>query len=185
MSDSRSDDPGVTRRAAIAWAAPVVAAAVGAPGATASAPRRLEVGPYVGLFLDSLSSGNFILELRAAHSGPIGAPVELLSDARMDVTTEHDVAHWSEWLLVDGPHSAHLVVPAGSYRSGGMYTDRDGRVMQVASLGPGRMYCALTPLPSGSFRVTATVTRGPVAPETKGEAPAFLGLPTRTVSVDV
>jgi hypothetical protein len=187
MIDSRRDDGRITRRAALAMAcaAPVVAAAVGAPGAAASAPPPLEVGPYVGLFLDSLSSGNFIVELRAAHTGVSGAPVELLSDARMDVTTEHDVGHWSEWLVVDGPRSAHLVVPAGSYPSRGMYTDRDGLLMQVAPLGPGKMYCALTPVPPGGFRVTATVTRGPVAPETKGDAPAFLGLPTRTILVDV
>ncbi|ROS29805.1 hypothetical protein EDF22_1557 [Rathayibacter sp. PhB127] len=187
MSGSRSDGPGVTRRAAIAMVctAPVLAAAVGAPGPAATAPRPLEAGPYVGLFLDSLSSGNFIVELRAACSGESGAPVELLSDARMDVTAEHDVEHWSEWLVVDRPRSAHLVVPAGSYRSRGTYTDRDGRVMQVAPLGPGRMYCALTPVPPGGFRVTATVTRGPVSPETKGEAPAFLGLPSRTILVDV
>ncbi|NRG39323.1 hypothetical protein GTU73_10575 [Rathayibacter sp. VKM Ac-2804] len=187
MSDSRPDVPGVTRRAAMAmaWSAPVIATAVGAPAAAASAPRPLEVGPYVGLFLDSLSSGNFVLELRAAHSGPPGAPVELLSDARMDVTAEHDVGHWSEWLVVDRPRCAHLVIPAGSSPSRGMYTDREGRLMQVAPLGPGRMFCALTPLPPGRFRVTATVTRGPVSPETTGEAPAFLGLPTRTVLVDV
>ncbi|MCJ1703918.1 hypothetical protein [Rathayibacter sp. VKM Ac-2926] len=187
MSGNRSDDPGVTRRAALAMAcaAPVLAAAVGAPRSAATTPRPAEAGPYVGLFLDSLSSGNFIVELRAARSGASGASVELVSDARMDVTTEHDVEHWSEWLVVDHPRSAHLVVPAGSYRSRGTYTDRDGRVMQVASLGPGRMYCALTQVPPGGFRVTATVTRGPVSPETKGEAPAFLGLPTRTIIVDV
>lgn len=182
-----SSPSGVTRRTtvALAWATPVIAAAVSAPGAAASAPRPLEVGPYVGLFLDPQPSGTFVLEIKAAQSGPPGSPVVLLGDARVDVTAEHDIAVWPEGLVVDGPRSGHFPIPAGSYESRGMYTDREGRLMQVAPVGSGPLFCTLAALPKGRFSVTATVTRGPVSPETEGDVLSFLGLPTRTVVVDV
>lgn len=195
MSDDRRDDArfeerdgterGVTRRAAVvaaAWTTPVVATAVAAPGAAASAPVPVDEGPYVGLFLIPLRTGEFRVDLRVARSGAAGAPVALADEARVDITTEHDMETWAAGIVVDGPRSAHFLLPAGLYPSAGTYTGKDGVTLQIARIA-GSGYSRFTRLPKGRFAVTATVTRGRVHPGSDPKAQTALGFGTQSLGI--
>jgi hypothetical protein len=160
----------------------VVSAAVAAPGAAASAPVPVDQGPYVGLILLDGLAGEFRVDLRVARSGAAGAPVVLADEARIDITSEHDIESWSGGIVVDGPRTGHLLLPAGTYPSAGTYTGKDGVTLQIARIA-GSGYSRFTPEPKGRFAVTATVTRGRVHPGSDPKAQTALGFGTQSLSI--
>ncbi|AZZ51626.1 hypothetical protein C1I64_05915 [Rathayibacter festucae DSM 15932] len=198
MPDARRDDArfeekdgaerGVSRRAAVvaaAWTTPVVSAAVAAPGAAASAPAPVHQGPYVGLFLTAgPRAGEFEVEVRVAGSGPDGAPVTLLTDASVDITTNHDVETWWPGFVVDGPRAATIPIPAGTYTHVGEYVGKDGVLLNI-SIVRYPSGSRLSRTPAGEFSITATVTVGRVYPGADAVARRYIGFPTQTVTVVV
>ncbi|MCJ1687217.1 hypothetical protein [Rathayibacter sp. VKM Ac-2927] len=160
-SDDRptSIPPGVARRTAIAaaWTTPVIAAAVAAPGASAS---PVGAGIFAGVSISSsLGEGRFfVLVLLNTTATTTTTDVVFGEDVRVDIAAEHDVASWGEGVVADGPRSGHLVIPAGSHPVTNSY-ETEGR---LAAEFTRVCFCELTASPKGSFTVSATVTRGPL-----------------------
>ncbi|QHF24410.1 hypothetical protein GTU73_10595 [Rathayibacter sp. VKM Ac-2804] len=178
-----SPAPGLQRRTALAgaWTIPVIAAAVSAPGAAASAPPSAE-GPFVGVVLTRSAEAidEFVVEVRVARTGPAGSPVVLPLEARIDITTDHDVDVWSGGIVADGPRAGRLVIPPGSYRNVGSIALEDTATLQLGSAASG-LSSTFSPLPKGLVTVTATVTRGPVYTGTDGRGYGAIGLASRTI----
>ncbi|AZZ52100.1 hypothetical protein [Rathayibacter festucae] len=160
------DDPrppihpsGVARRAAVAaaWSAPVIAAAVAAPGASAS---PVAAGAFAGVSIGvGAGDGRFVvLVLLTTTATTTATDLVFGEDVRVDITAEHDVASWGEGVVVDGPRAGHVSIPAGSHPITSTY-QTEGRLAAVARRA---FFCRLTASPTGSFAVSAAVTRGPL-----------------------
>ena len=184
---------GFTRRSglAVAWSAPVVAAAVSAPGAAASAAPSTD-GPFVGVIVNeinpSIGMGDFQIQVNIGVTGPAGAPVLLPVDARVDVSTDQDVLNWGSAYVVDGPRAAHILIPSGSYPWRGGTTLADGSNFAVARPFPGfpdstQLLARFVRFPAGAHRVTATVTSGPTYAGADGNIRSVIGEPTTTKTV--
>lgn len=152
---------GVARRAAVAaaWSAPVIAAAVAAPGASAS---PVAAGGFAGVSIGAgAGDGRFVvlvLLTTTATTTTTTADLVFGEDVRVDVTAEHDVASWGEGVVADGPRAGHVSIPAGSHPITTTY-ETEGRLAAVARRA---FFCRLTASPTGSFAVSAAVTRGPL-----------------------
>ncbi|QHC58468.1 hypothetical protein [Rathayibacter sp. VKM Ac-2760] len=170
------DRRGPARRTAVAaaWSVPVIAAALTAPAAAASAPGvpfsrgtplHLDDGPFVGFVLraDPAAAGRFGLELRVSASVELGAPVVLAAEARVDLTTDHDVSAWADGIVADSPRTAHVLLPAGAYPTDGRISvDGKGQEYLSVVITGKRLVSQLSALPRGRATVTASVTSGPV-----------------------
>lgn len=194
MPDATENDSatrgGFTRRAglAAAWSSPVIAAAVSAPGAAASGVSPSDP-PYIGVFLAAVPDVPGSFRILARIGGPaaeFGTPLLLSVPSRIDFVAEHDVSFWGEGIVVDGPRSAHLEIPAGTYRTSVATDLRDGStfvvgdlIAQPAALG------TFTPDPSGTYAVTGSVTRGPVYSGDEQSVFAALGRTTSSALVTV
>ncbi|NRG42816.1 hypothetical protein GTU73_12355 [Rathayibacter sp. VKM Ac-2804] len=156
--------PDLLRRSAlaVAWSTPVIAAAVAAPGAAASTSVD---GTFVGVQVlappDAVGRFDVVLFLNARAR--VGSPVVLRRQARFTITTDQDVARWSEWVVPDGPRASHIVVPPGTYPSTASYTI-NGVSTVVADAGVRSYVSYLQEDPPGRHRVRAAVERGPVYP---------------------
>ncbi|ROQ05346.1 hypothetical protein EDF54_1963 [Rathayibacter sp. PhB93] len=152
--------PGVARRTAVtaAWTTPVVAAAVAAPGASAS-PAPVVTSTFVGVSVDTYAVGSFGVTAYINMTGITGSTVQLKEETWVDIVTDHDVSHWNSRFITIGPRAARLVVPVGPY-----IVDRTYRIGgQTVSVSFYETFTSqLSAEPKGRFTVTATVTRGPV-----------------------
>ncbi|NQX17082.1 hypothetical protein [Rathayibacter sp. VKM Ac-2857] len=185
--DSENDSAttrGFSRRAGLtaAWSAPVVAAALSAPGASASTVTP-SGAPWLGVFLgpDRAVPAAFTLVVRlGGPAAEFGTPLTLPVDSRVDIVSEHDVAAWGDGIVPDGPRNAHVPIAAGVYRTNVATNLLDGSTFVVGDLiRQPATPSVFTPLPSGTFTVTATVTQGPVYP---GAEEAVFGALGRTSS---
>ncbi|NQX05885.1 hypothetical protein HQQ82_14385 [Rathayibacter sp. VKM Ac-2856] len=168
---------------AVAWTAPVLAAAVSAPGAAASTVPPEDPGPFVGLRI--LPRGAlFSIEVSVGTIAESFTPVVLPVEARVDIVSEQDVEGWGQGVVVDSPRTGHILIPAGEYRSAVSVSLSGGRKFQVKQAVP-TSTSSLSTSPTGTYRVTATVTRGPVYTGTEGDIIATLGATSQTVSITV
>ncbi|MCJ1704990.1 hypothetical protein [Rathayibacter sp. VKM Ac-2926] len=141
-----------------AWTTPVVAAAVAAPGASAS-PAPVTASTFVGVKVSTYVVGTFGVTAYINMIGTTGSTVQLNEETWVDIATDQDVSHWDSGLMAIGPRAARLVVPVGPYRVDRTYLIGG----QTASVSFNETYTSnLSAEPKGRFTVSATVTRGPV-----------------------
>jgi hypothetical protein len=137
----------------------VIAAAVAAPGASAS---PVAAGGFAGVSIGAgAGDGRFVvlvLLTTTATTTTTTADLVFGEDVRVDVTAEHDVASWGEGVVADGPRAGHVSILAGSHPITTTY-ETEGRLAAVARRA---FFCRLTASPTGSFAVSAAVTRGPL-----------------------
>ncbi|MCJ1700622.1 hypothetical protein MT356_12920 [Rathayibacter festucae] len=157
-----SHPSGVVRRTAVAaaWTIPVIATAVAAPAAAASVRPGDDV--FLGVFLGDVDQNRFNVSAFVNGIVPDGAPIVLGEVGRVDIESEHDVV-WDPDLVSDGPRHASFLIPAGPYPGDQTYRWR-GREVTLAELPLRRN--TLSPTPTGTFGVTATLTLGPSRPGT-------------------
>ncbi|TDX79345.1 hypothetical protein EDF35_2582 [Rathayibacter sp. PhB151] len=142
----------------VAWTTPVVAAAVAAPGASAS-PAPVIASTFVGVRVTSYAAGTFGVTAYINATGTTGSSVQLEEETWVDVSTDHDVSRWDSGLIAMGPRAARLVVAVGPYPVNRTYQIGS----QSVSVSFNQTYTSfLTAEPKGSFLATATLTRGPV-----------------------
>lgn len=177
-----SDSPGIARRTAVAaaWTALVIAAAVAAPGASAS-PAPVTASTFVGVTVTSLRVGTFGVTGFINMIGTPGSVVQLAEETWMDITTDHDVSRWDGRLVVIGPRAARLIIPVGPYPVARTYMIR-GQTVSLAFAGA-TYTSSLTAEPKGRFIATATVTRGPVYVGPDPSAASQFGATTSTARV--
>ncbi|MDY0912069.1 hypothetical protein [Rathayibacter festucae] len=180
--DLRPSEPaGVARRTAVAvaWTTPVVAAAVAAPGASAS-PAPVIASTFVGVKVTSYIVGTFGVTAYINMIEAPGSTVQLEEETWVDIVTDQDVSQWDSGLIATGPRAARLVVPVGPYRVNRTYTVGSRSV----SVSFNQTYTSeFSAEPKGRFTVTATVTRGPVYRGPDPGAVQQFGATTATATV--
>ncbi|ROS30266.1 hypothetical protein EDF22_2029 [Rathayibacter sp. PhB127] len=179
-----SPPPGIARRTAVtaAWTTPVVAAAVAAPGASAS-PAPAGSGAFLGVTLQGYRPGVFVTAVFLNAPQTSLSPIVLERAAEIRITAGHDVAYWGSGIVAESPRAGRLLVPAGSYSVSAIY-DIDGRRISVA-YPLGQLTSGLTSSPTGSFPVTVAVVSGPVYPGPDPSVTQGYGLPSQTIMITV
>lgn len=174
--------PGLARRTAVAaaWSTPVIAAAVAAPGASASpvASERF-TGVSVG---SGVGGGRFsVFVFLTMTATAITTDVVFKEDVRVDIIAEHDVASWGAGVVADGPRAAHLVIPAGSHPLTNEYETEGG----LAAVFLTSCACRFTASPTGGFTVSAAVTQGPLYRGSDPIVRGFYGSPSAKATVTI
>ncbi|QHC58469.1 hypothetical protein [Rathayibacter sp. VKM Ac-2760] len=174
---------GIARRSALAaaWTAPVVAAAVAAPGASAS-PVPVGTGTFVGVAVHREDVRGFNTKVYVNGERTPAGTVVLEVEAEIVITTEHDVDSWGSGIVAVGPRTGRLVLPVGSYPANFSYP-LDGRAVWV-SLPDRPRVTLLSASPRGAFSATATVL-APVYPGPDPAATRGYGVPSSTIVVTV
>ncbi|ROS30268.1 hypothetical protein EDF22_2031 [Rathayibacter sp. PhB127] len=166
-----------------AWTTPVVAAAVAAPGASAS-PAPLVIGTYLGVTVRRDSRpGIFITQVLLNAPQTSASTIGLERAAEIRITAGHDVAEWGPGIVAEGPRTGRLLVPAGPYSIINTFLVL-GRPVSLAN--PlGQQISILTASPAGSFPVTVAVASGPVFPGPDPSVTGGRGLPSSTAVIEV
>jgi hypothetical protein len=109
----------------------VIAAAVAAPGASAS-PVAASVFAGVSIGAGG-GDGRFVVLVLLSTTATTTTTTDVVfgADVRVDITADHDVASWGEGVVADGPRAGHVSIPAGSHPVTTTY-ETEGRLAAVA-----------------------------------------------------
>ena len=162
--------PGLARRSLmeVAWTAPVVAAAVAAPGAAASIPSppsdaRTVIGVQIGSY-NPLEFNLLTWVTRFETAGPGSLPpnsdVFLAEEGQVDVVSEGDIVAWPDSAILTTSRTARIIIPAGVHPGYNSYV-REGHQVNIA-LGLKPLTMRLAERPTEPVRMRVEVTRGPV-----------------------
>ncbi|QHF24728.1 hypothetical protein GTU73_12360 [Rathayibacter sp. VKM Ac-2804] len=150
--------PGIARRTAVAaaWSTPVIAAAVAAPGASAS-PAPVGVGTFVGVSFQGILPRGFQTRVFVNGDRTAAGQIVLAEDVEVRITVEHDVESWGTGVVPEGPGIGRYLVPAGSFPANYSYALGSGRAW--VSLPSSPPTTRLTDSPRGTFSATIAIVR--------------------------